>query len=62
MDGNETVESAKKAAIAQIGAKQYETELLTRSIIHIKKLAITFLGKEVSVKESKTNSSIIEIG
>ncbi len=50
-DSNETIEAAQKAALAQIEAKQYETELRTRGITHIKKLAIAFLGKKVSVKE-----------
>ena len=50
-DENETVESAIKAALAQIEARQYETELVDRGIKQIKKLAIVFRGKEVFVKE-----------
>jgi len=49
-DENETVENAIKAALAQIEAKQYETELVERGIKNIKKLAIVFSGKEVFVK------------
>jgi len=50
-DENETVESAVKAALAQIEEKKYETELKERGIKQIKKLAIAFSGKEVFVKE-----------
>jgi len=50
-DENETVENALKAALAQIEAMQYETELKDRGIKHIKKLAIAFSGKEVFVRE-----------
>ncbi len=50
-DENETVENAIKAALAQIEAKKYETELVERGIKHIKKLAIAFSGKEVFVRE-----------
>ncbi|MDQ1254924.1 MAG: hypothetical protein QG646_4194, partial [Euryarchaeota archaeon] len=49
-DANETVETAVEAAMAQIEAKQYETELVERGIKHIKKLAIVFSGKEVFVR------------
>jgi hypothetical protein len=48
---NETVETAQEAALAQIEAKKYETELVERGINHIKKLAILFSGKEVFVKQ-----------
>jgi hemerythrin superfamily protein len=48
---NETVESAIKSALQQIEEKKYETELKERGINKIKKLAIVFSGKEVSVKE-----------
>jgi len=51
-DENETVENAVKAALAQIEAKKYETELVERGIKHIKKLAIAFSGKEVFVRDS----------
>jgi len=51
-DENETVENAIKAALAQIEAKHYDTELKERGIKQIKKLAIAFRGKEVFVKES----------
>jgi hypothetical protein len=47
----ETVESATKSALKQIEDKKYETELLERGILNIKKLAIVFSGKEVFVKE-----------
>ncbi len=52
MDENETVATALEAALAQIKAKKYETELKERGLTRIKKLAIAFLGKEVFVKES----------
>jgi hypothetical protein len=48
---NETVETAAAAALAQIEEKKYETELIDRGIKTIKKLAIVFQGKEVTVKE-----------
>ncbi len=47
---NETVDSALKAAVAQIEEKKYETELKERGITRIKKLAIAFLGKDVFIK------------
>jgi len=50
-DEHETIETALEAALSQIEAKQYETELKERGITNIKKLAIAFLGKAVSVKE-----------
>ncbi|MCX6580171.1 MAG: AAA family ATPase [Candidatus Aminicenantes bacterium] len=50
-DDNETVDTALEAAMAQIEAKKYETDLVERGIKHIKKLAIAFSGKEVFVKE-----------
>ena len=49
---NETPDTALQAALEQIEAKKYETELVERGIKHIKKLAIAFSGKEVFVKES----------
>ncbi|HLP47513.1 MAG TPA: AAA family ATPase [Candidatus Kapabacteria bacterium] len=49
---NETVKSALNAAFKQIEEKKYETELVERGIKNIKKLAIVFDGKEVTVKES----------
>ena len=48
----ETVDSATKLALKQIDDKKYETELLERGITNIKKLAIVFNGKEVTVRES----------
>ena len=50
-DDNETVDAALEAAMAQIEAKKYETDLVERGIKHIKKLAIAFSVKEVFVKE-----------
>jgi hypothetical protein len=50
-EDNETVETAAAAALAQIEAKKYETELIARGIKNIKKMAIVFNGKEVTVKE-----------
>jgi hypothetical protein len=50
-EDNETVETAVKAALEQIEARQYETELRARGIKNIKKLAIVFSGKDVYVKE-----------
>jgi hypothetical protein len=51
-EDNETVETAVKAALDQIEAKQYETELIERGIKNIKKLAIVFSGKDVYVKQN----------
>jgi hypothetical protein len=51
-EDNETVETAVKAALEQIEAKQYETELIERGIKNIKRLAIVFSGKDVYVKEN----------
>jgi hypothetical protein len=48
---NETVDTAVKAALAQIEEKKYQTELIDRGIKNIKKLAVVFKGKEVTVKE-----------
>jgi hypothetical protein len=48
---NETVDTAVQAALAQIEEKKYETELIARGIKNIKKLAIVFKGKQVTVKE-----------
>ena len=48
---NETVDTAVQAALAQIEKKKYETELIDRGIKNIKKLAVVFKGKEVTVKE-----------
>jgi hypothetical protein len=50
-EDNETVETAAAAALEQIEEKKYETELKTRGIENIKKLAILFRGKDVYVKE-----------
>jgi deoxyadenosine/deoxycytidine kinase len=50
-DDNETVETAAEAALAQIEEKKYESELIDRGIKNIKKLAIVFKGKDVTVKE-----------
>ena len=47
----ETVESAAESALKQIEDKKYETELLERGIKNIKKLAIVFNGKDVTVRE-----------
>ncbi len=51
-NNNETMESALKKALKQIEDKKYETELVDRGIKQIKKLAIAFSGKDVSVKEA----------
>jgi hypothetical protein len=48
---NETVETAVEAALAQIEAKKYQTELIERGIKTYKKLAIVFKGKEVTIRE-----------
>jgi hypothetical protein len=48
---NETVDTAVQAALAQIEEKKYVTELMDRGIKNIKKLAIVFKGKQVTVKE-----------
>jgi len=50
-EDDETVETAVKSALAQIEEKKYETELIRRGIKNIKKLAIVFKGKKVTVKE-----------
>jgi F0F1-type ATP synthase beta subunit len=47
----ETLESAVKSALAQIEEKKYQIELMDRGIKNIKKLAIVFKGKEVTIKE-----------
>jgi hypothetical protein len=47
----ETLESAVKSALAQIEEKKYQTELIDLGIKNIKKLAIVFKGKEVTIKE-----------
>ena len=49
---NETAESAAQSALKQIEDKKYETELVERGIKNIKKLAIVFNGKEVTIRES----------
>ena len=48
---NETIESTVKDALKQIEEKKYETELAQRGVRNIKKLAIVFKGKDVTVKE-----------
>lgn len=48
----ETVATATTAALKQIEDNKYELELLERGIHHIKKLAVVFNGKKVSVTES----------
>ncbi|MCX6581828.1 MAG: AAA family ATPase [Candidatus Aminicenantes bacterium] len=48
---NESVKSAAKSALKQIKEKKYETELKERGIKKIKKLAVVFEGKNVTVKE-----------
>jgi len=55
---NETIETAVKSALQQIEEKKYETELVQRGIKHIKKLAIAFSGKEVSVKQGPAPQTI----
>jgi len=55
---NETVESAVKAAIKQIEEKKYETELKERGVKNIKKLAVVFNGKEVTVKEKTKKNRV----
>ena len=47
----ETLETAVESALAQIEEKKYETELIDRGIKNIKKLAVVFKGKEVTVKD-----------
>jgi len=48
----ETVETAIEKALKQMEEKKYETELLEKGLTRIKKLAIVFNGKDVSVKEA----------
>jgi len=50
-EDDETVETAVEAALAQIEAKKYQTELIERGIKNYKKLAIVFKGKEVTIRE-----------
>jgi hypothetical protein len=50
-EDNETVETAAKAALAQIEEKKYQAELIDRGIKNYKKLAVVFKGKEVTIKE-----------
>ncbi len=49
---NETVESAVESALKQMNDLKYETELVEMGIKNIKKLAIVFNGKDVTIKES----------
>ncbi|MCP4668338.1 MAG: AAA family ATPase, partial [Deltaproteobacteria bacterium] len=49
---NETVDAALASALAQIEEQKYEAELVERGIKRIKKLAIAFMGKQVSVREA----------
>ncbi len=51
-DEKESVSDAAVAALNQIEEKKYETELIERGIKNIKKLAVVFSGKDVSVKEA----------
>ncbi len=51
-DDNETVESAVNAALKQIEEKKYETELVERGVKNIKKLAVVFNGKNVTIREN----------
>ncbi|MDQ1350735.1 MAG: hypothetical protein QG657_1037 [Acidobacteriota bacterium] len=48
---NESVKSAAKSALKQIKEKKYETELKERGVKKIKKFAVVFEGKNVTVKE-----------
>jgi len=43
--------SAAKSALKQIKEKKYETELKERGVKKVKKLAVVFEGKNVTVKE-----------
>ncbi len=48
---DETVDIAVKSALKQIEEKKYEIELVQRGVKNIKKLAVVFKGKDVTVKE-----------
>ncbi len=50
-EDNETLDTAVEAALAQIEEKKYQIELMDRGIKNIKKLAIVFKGKDVTIKE-----------
>jgi hypothetical protein len=50
----ETVDTAAESALKQIEEKKYETELKERGVKKIKKLAVVFKGKDVTVKEVGT--------
>ena len=47
----ETVDIASESALKQIVEKKYETELYERGVQKVKKLAVVFEGKNVTVKE-----------
>ncbi|MCP4150198.1 MAG: AAA family ATPase [bacterium] len=57
-EDNETTKSALTAALKQIEDKKYDTELTERGIKNIKKLAIAFSGKDVTVKEAGEEKKI----
>ncbi len=57
-EDNETTNSALTAALKQIEDKKYDTELIERGIKNIKKLAIAFSGKSVTVKEAGEEKKI----
>ena len=45
------METAEESALKQIEEKKYETELVQRGVNKVKKLAVVFKGKDVTVKE-----------
>ncbi len=47
----ESVKSAVKSALKQIEEKKYQAELVQRGVKKVKKLAVVFNGKDVTVKE-----------
>ena len=57
---HETKDTALKNALKQIEEKKYETEIRQRGIVRITKLAVTFDGKRVWVKEGSDDANETE--
>ncbi|SHH45945.1 AAA family ATPase [Clostridium grantii] len=58
-DDEETLEETADVALKQISCKKYTTTLKSKGITNIKEIAIVFKGKEIYIKERKTNISTI---
>lgn len=50
-DDDETLEETADSALKQIEEKKYTTELFSKGISNIKKLAVVFKGKDIFIKE-----------